>query len=67
MGKFDEVAKDVLTAIDKLEYTDAEKKLLLTNIMYNLYNLLENQQKYNTDVKVLQKYYYDEQNKGLKM
>ncbi len=67
MAKFDEVANDIINSIDKLEYTDNEKKLIRTNIMYNIYKMLETQEKYNRDIKVLQNYDYVEKKKSLKM
>lgn len=67
MDKFSEVAKDIITSIDKLEYTDVEKKLICTDIMYNLYTMLENKEKYDSDIKVLQEHQSNEKKKSLKL
>ena len=55
MDKFEEVASDIIRAIDKLDYNDLEKNILCKNIMYNLYKMLESKEEYNRDIELLKK------------
>ena len=53
MDKFKQVSQDIITAIDKIEYTDQEMKYYHAGILLNLCRLLESKEKFDSDIEVL--------------
>lgn len=53
MDKFKQVSQDIITAIDKIQYTDQEMKFYQAGILLNLCRLLESKEKYDSDIEVL--------------
>lgn len=54
MNNFDIVKNDILGAVIDIRYDDPEKKLILSEIILNLYKLLENEDSYREDIRYLQ-------------
>ena len=53
MSTFDKVSNDIINAIGKLDYEDSESKLIQSQILYNIYNLLKNEECYESSINTL--------------
>lgn len=55
MSTFDKVSNDIINAIGKLDYEDSESKVMQSQILYNIYNLLKSEECYESSIKTLVK------------
>lgn len=53
MNNFEEVSNDIIDLITNLHYEDKDKELIKFQILYVLFKMLQNEQTFEEDIKVL--------------
>ena len=53
MNNFEEVSSDIIDLITSLHYEDKDKELIKFQILYVIYKMLQNEQVFEEDIKVL--------------
>jgi len=53
MNNFEEVSTDIIDLLTNLHYEDKDKELIKFQILYVFYKMLENEEIFEEDIKVL--------------
>lgn len=53
MNNFEEVSSNIIDLITNLHYEDKDKELIKFQILYVIYKMLQNEQVFEEDIKVL--------------
>lgn len=55
MTKFEEVAQDIIDQLTKIHYSDKDKKIIHSIVLYNLYMLTKDEEHFNQGIEALKK------------